>query len=122
MRRTISPLRCSCRKPTSARRDLLKKALNIEGDAQGIAHVTHMLKSLHSDPLTPKLGEVLSPALLPVGENDPMGSKASEIVFAAVPSGRAEILRVPGKGHWLQLEAVDPIVGLLDSWLARFDL
>ena len=87
----------------------------IEGDDQGIAHVTHMLKSLHSDPLTPKLGEVLSPALLPVGENDPMGSKASEIVFAAVPSGRAEILRVPEAGHYPDLEDPEAFARLLRS-------
>lgn len=99
-----------------------KATQEIEGDAQGIAHVTRMLKSLHSDPLTPKLGEVRCPALLAVGEKDPMGPKASEIVFAALPPGRAEILRVPDKGHWLQVEAVDPLVDMLDGWLARFEL
>ncbi len=36
----------------------------IEGDDQGIAHVTHMLKSLHSDPLTPKFA---APSRLPLG-------------------------------------------------------
>ena len=99
-----------------------KATQEIQGDAQGIAHVTRMLKSLHSDPLTPRLRDVRCPALLAVGEKDPMGPKASEIVFAALPPGHAEILRVPGKGHWLQLEAVDVLTGALDGWIERFDL
>ena len=94
----------------------------INGDAKGIAHVTRMLKSLYTDPLTPKLGGIQCPALMTVGEKDPMGPKASEIVYAAMPAGRAELLRVPDKGHWLQLEAVDPIVGALDAWLNKFEL
>ena len=99
-----------------------KSTRQIVGDAQGIAHVTRMLKSLYSDPLTPKLGEIRCPALITVGEKDPMGSKASEIVHAAMPMGRAELLRVPDKGHWLQLEAVDEVVAALDPWLRKFDL
>ena len=94
----------------------------IIGDAQGIAHVTRMLKSLFTDPLTPKLADIQCPALMTVGEKDPMGPKASEIVHAAMPAGRAELLRVPDKGHWLQLEAVEPVVAALDAWLAEFEL
>jgi 3-oxoadipate enol-lactonase len=99
-----------------------KSEKEILGDAQGIAHVTRMLKSLHSDPLTPKLRDIECPALMAVGEKDPMGPKASEIVFDAMPAGRALLLRVPEKGHWLQLEAVDPVVAALDGWLDRFEL
>ena len=99
-----------------------KSTKKIAGDAQGIAHVTRMLKSLYSDPLTPKLGEIRCPALMTVGEKDPMGPKASEIVHAAMPAGRAELLRVPDKGHWLQLEAVDEIISSLDQWLEKFEL
>jgi pimeloyl-ACP methyl ester carboxylesterase len=57
-----------------------------------------------------------------VGEKDPMGPKASEIVHTAMPKGRAELLRVPDKGHWLQLEAVDDVVAALDQWLEKFEL
>jgi 3-oxoadipate enol-lactonase len=99
-----------------------KSAKEIEGDAQGIAHVTRMLKSLYTDPLTPKLSDVRCPALMTVGEKDPMGPKASEIVHAAMPTGRAALLRVPGKGHWLQLEALEAIVATLDAWLDEFEL
>ena len=81
-----------------------------------------MLKSLFTDPLTPKLGDIRCPALLAVGENDPMGSKASEIVYDALPAGSAELLRLPEKGHWLQLEAVDDIVAALELWLAKHAL
>ena len=99
-----------------------KATKQITGDAQGIAHVTRMLKSLHSDPLTPRLREIRCPALMAVGEKDPMGPKASEIVHDAMPAGRAELLRVPDKGHWLQLEAVEAVVAALDAWLDKFDL
>jgi pimeloyl-ACP methyl ester carboxylesterase len=99
-----------------------KSKKEIIGDAQGIAHVTRMLKSLYSDPLTPKLSEIVCPALMTVGEKDPMGPKASEIVYGAMPSGRAELLQVPDKGHWLQLEAVDDVVAALDGWLRKFEL
>ena len=99
-----------------------KSTKKIAGDAQGIAHVTRMLKSLYSDPLTPKLGDIRCPALMTVGDKDPMGPKASEIVHAAMPEGRAELLTVPDKGHWLQLEAVDDLVAALDQWLEKFEL
>ena len=99
-----------------------KSTKQIAGDAEGIAHVTRMLKSLYSDPLTPKLAEIRCPALMTVGEKDPMGPKASEIVHAAMPKGRAELLRVPNKGHWLQLEAVDDVVAAIDPWLKKFEL
>ena len=81
-----------------------------------------MLKSLYSDPLTPMLKFISCPALMAVSEKDPMGSKASEIVRGAMPSGRAELLRVPEKGHWLQLEAVEEVVAALDGWLKKFEL
>ena len=61
-------------------------------------------------------------SLMTVGEKDPMGPKASEIVHAAMPRGRAELLSVPDKGHWLQLEAVEDIISALDQWLEKFEL
>lgn len=93
----------------------------IAGDAQGIANVTRMLKSLYSDPLTPRLGELRCPVLIAVGEQDPMGPKASEIILGAVPTGRGELLRVPDKGHWLHIEAVEDLVVALDRWLQKFE-
>ena len=94
----------------------------IAGDAQGIAHVTRMLKSLFDDPLTPKLGEISCPALLLVGEKDPMGPKASEIIRNALPPENTDFESIPDKGHWLQLEAPDEVISSLDAWLARFEL
>jgi 3-oxoadipate enol-lactonase len=99
-----------------------RSSKEILGDAQGIAEVTRMLKSLYRDPLTPRLGEIQCPALMAVGEKDPMGPKASEIVHDAMPAGRAELLRIPEKGHWLQLEAVESLVAALDDWLVKFEI
>jgi pimeloyl-ACP methyl ester carboxylesterase len=99
-----------------------KSKKKIRGDAQGISRVTRMLKSLYHDPLTPKLVGMACPVLVIVGEKDPMGPKASEILHAALPSGRTEFLSIPEGGHWLHVEAVDSIVAALDTWLAKNDL
>jgi pimeloyl-ACP methyl ester carboxylesterase len=73
-------------------------------------------------PLTPKLAALEIPVLLLVGEQDPMGSKASELLLAALPEGRAELHRFAGRGHWLHVEAVDEVVAVLDEWLERNSL
>ena len=92
----------------------------IEGDAQGIAWVTRTLKSLHGDPLTPKLATIACPALLLVGSEDPMGPKASEIIAQALPDAALHVL--PGLGHWTHVEAPDAVLAALDPWLARHGL
>ena len=88
----------------------------ISGDAQGIAHVTRTLKSLNTDALTPKLGAVDCAVLLLVGEKDPMGPRASEIIRDALPEGRARFELVPGRGHWLHVEAPDVVMDAVDRW------
>ena len=90
----------------------------IEGDAQGICHVTRTLKSLHADPLTPKLATITCPVLLVVGENDPMGPRASELIAAALPGGAATLDVVPDAGHWIHVEAAERVLASLDGWLA----
>jgi pimeloyl-ACP methyl ester carboxylesterase len=94
----------------------------LQGDAQGVSHVTRMLRSLHDDPLTPTLAALACPALLLVGEEDPMGPRASELLHAALPAGLGDLQRVAGRGHWLHVDAVDAVVGALDAWLARHAL
>ena len=80
--------------------------------------MTRMLKTLHSDPLTDQLTGIACPALLLVGEKDPMGPRASERIAQALPAGAGTLEVVPGCGHWIHLEAPDAIVSALDSWLA----
>ncbi|MEE9608810.1 MAG: alpha/beta fold hydrolase [Myxococcota bacterium] len=93
-----------------------KSRRRIHGDAGGIARVARTLQSLHADPLTPKLPELGSPALLLVGENDPMGPKASAAIAAQLPDATLEI--VPGCGHWLHVEAPDVVIRAYDGWTA----
>ncbi len=88
------------------------------GDAQGIAHVTRTLKSLHSDPLTPKLAHLTCPTLLLVGEKDPMGPKASQIIREMLPTEAARLEVIPDRGHWLHVEAPELVVSALDGWIA----
>ncbi len=89
----------------------------IRGDAAGIAHVTRTLKSLFADPLTPRLPELRIPALLVVGEKDPMGPKASEIIGDRLSGSVLHVL--PGLGHWTHLEAPEKLLEALDHWLDR---
>ena len=89
----------------------------IRGNAAGIAHVTRTLKSLFTDPLTPKLAGLSIPGLLLVGEKDPMGPKASEIIRDHVSGSLLHIL--PGLGHWTHLEAPEKLIESLDHWLPQ---
>ena len=91
----------------------------IRGDARGIAQVTRALKELYTDPLTPKLGAIRCPALLLVGSEDPMGPKASENIAAELPHAKLEVL--PGRGHWIHVEAPDALVAALDRWREAAD-
>ncbi|MFQ5699065.1 MAG: alpha/beta fold hydrolase [Myxococcota bacterium] len=90
---------------------------SIEGDARGIAHVTRTLKSLYDDPLTPALAHLACPALLVVGEKDPMGPRASESILEAMPPGRGTLKVIPSCGHWVHVEAPDVILEALDRGL-----
>jgi pimeloyl-ACP methyl ester carboxylesterase len=85
----------------------------IEGDARGMAAITRALASLHESPLTPALRDVRCPTLLLVGDRDPMGPAASEIIQRAIPGSTLEV--IPG-GHWLHVEAPERV---LES-IARF--
>ncbi len=89
----------------------------VSGDAQGIAHVTRTLKSLHEDPLTPKLAKIRCPALLVVGEKDPMGPKASAIIAARLLDSHLEV--VPDCGHWVHVESPEAVLKAFDSWAHR---
>ncbi len=90
----------------------------IAGDAQGIAHVTRMLKSLYSDPLTDRLAAVTCPVLLLVGADDPMGPKASEIIRDALPDGLAHLERIPDRGHWVHVEDPKTVARAIARWRA----
>ena len=89
----------------------------VVGDPVGIAAVTRTLKSLHSDPLTPKLDAIACPTLLLVGENDPMGPHASEIISHSLRKGLATLEVLPGCGHWIHVEAADAVIDAVDRWL-----
>jgi 3-oxoadipate enol-lactonase len=92
----------------------------VTGDAQGIAHVTRTLASLYEEPLTPRLSEIRCPALLIVGEKDPMGPKASAIIADRLPDAQLEV--VAGCGHWVHVEQPEVLLEAFDSWVARVSL
>ncbi|MDX2380633.1 MAG: alpha/beta fold hydrolase [Acidimicrobiia bacterium] len=93
------------------------KQRRIRGDAIGIAEVTRTLEALHTDPLTPRLAEVECPALLVVGEHDPMGVRATEIVANAISDSTVEF--VDGVGHWVHVQQPAAVLTAYDEWSGR---
>lgn len=93
-----------------------KSKKKIAGDGVGIAHVTRTLKSLFDDPLTPQLEQIACPVLLLVGEKDPMGPRASEIIAAKLADAELEV--VAGCGHWVHVEQPDVTLRAFDGWMA----
>jgi pimeloyl-ACP methyl ester carboxylesterase len=92
----------------------------LRGDAPGLAHVTRCLASLAADPLTPRLAAIACPALLVVGEKDPMGAGASVIIQRHLREATLEV--VPECGHWLHVDAADALLAALDRFLATHAL
>ncbi len=91
----------------------------LDGDAKGIAAVTRVLKSLHEAPLTPRLAEIRCPALLVVGDRDPMGPKASSILADALPG--AQLVTVPDCGHWVHVAKPEVVLEAIDGFLPRLE-
>lgn len=89
----------------------------VQGDASAIAAVTRALESLWQDPLTPALHRITCPVLLLVGEKDPMGARASEIIAKELVDAELEV--VPDCGHWIQLEAPETLLRAYDRWVAK---
>ncbi len=86
----------------------------IRGDGRGMAAVTRCLASLRGDPLTPKLAALTCSGLLVVGDEDPMGPKASELLRGAIP--RAALVVLPGLGHWTHVEATERVAQAIAQW------
>jgi pimeloyl-ACP methyl ester carboxylesterase len=87
----------------------------LRGEARGLAHVTRCLESLAHDPLTPRLGSVACPALLVVGDRDPMGAGASVIIQRHLPGSTLEV--IPGSGHWVHVDAPEALLAAIDCFL-----
>ncbi|MBW2279998.1 MAG: alpha/beta hydrolase [Deltaproteobacteria bacterium] len=92
-----------------------KSKRRVTGDANAISAVTRTLASLYTDPLTPKLESLDCPVLLLVGEKDPMGPRASEIIAEALPDSTLQVL--PGCGHWIHVEASDEVRAAAAAWI-----
>jgi pimeloyl-ACP methyl ester carboxylesterase len=66
--------------------------------------------------LAVQLAPLGKPALLVVGERDPVSRKACEGLAGALPG--AALVVVPGAGHVVNLEAREPVNDALARWLA----
>ncbi len=94
-----------------------RSSREVRGDAAGIAHLTRTLRSLWDDPLTPELRRIDCPVLLVVGEQDPMGPKASSLIADALPDSTLRVL--PGVGHWSHVESPDEVGEALRTFSTR---
>lgn len=65
-----------------------------------------------------RLGEITAPALIVWGEQDPYIPPRFADGYAALLGGEAELLRLPGAGHWPWIdrpEAIERIAAFLDA-------
>jgi len=70
--------------------------------AATFASVARAMARLHTEPLTPRLGEIRCPTLVIVGERDALGVGGSVIIQRSIAGARLEI--VPERGHGIFVE------------------
>jgi pimeloyl-ACP methyl ester carboxylesterase len=56
--------------------------------------------------------------LLIVGENDPMGPRASAIIAEQLPAADLVVV-VPGCGHWVHVDQPAAVLEAFDRWTPR---
>jgi pimeloyl-ACP methyl ester carboxylesterase len=72
-------------------------------DPRGFANAARAMAGLRAEPLDPELGRVNAPTLAIAAERDSLcPPRAAEIVAAAIPNARVEVLA--GSGHQVELE------------------
>lgn len=86
-------------------------------DGKGIVPVIEAMRSLNTDPLTPRLGEIRVPTLIIVGDNDLLGVGGSVILSRNIAGSELEI--VPGRGHGIYYEDPQWFSTRLGEFLAR---
>lgn len=89
-------------------------------DPRGFANGCRAMARLHTAPLDPELGLVQAPTLVIAAERDRLcPPRAAEIVAAAVPGARVEVLA--GSGHQVALERPAELSRAILSFLAEDD-
>ena len=48
-----------------------------------------------------------------------MGPRASELIAHALPRGTTTLKVLPGRGHWIHVEAADAVLDAIDEWLPK---
>jgi pimeloyl-ACP methyl ester carboxylesterase len=80
----------------------VRDARAVPPDGAGFAHVARAIGAMHEAPLTPELARIRAPALVVVGERDPLGVGGSVIIhraLAARPNAVAHLAVLPGLRH-----------------------
>jgi pimeloyl-ACP methyl ester carboxylesterase len=89
-------------------------------DPRGFASACRAMARLCAEPLDPELGRVRAPTLAIAAERDTLcPPRAAEIIAAAVPGARVEVLA--GAGHQVELERPAELSRAVISFLAEED-
>jgi pimeloyl-ACP methyl ester carboxylesterase len=86
-------------------------------EGPGFARVARAMGLLHTAPITAELAGVRCPALVVVGEKDPLGVGGSVIISRRLPHARLEI--VPERGHSIFREDAQGFARLVLGFLAE---
>lgn len=88
-------------------------------DPRTFASVARAMASLHTAPLTPRLGAIHCPVRVVVGDKDFLGVGGSVILHRALAG--SELAIVPDRGHGIFLEDPVGFNALVGGFLARCD-
>lgn len=83
----------------------------------GFAPVAEAMRTLHTDPLTDRLGEIATPTLIVVGDKDFLGVGGSVILDRGIADSELHI--VPGRRHGFFGEQPDEFAAILRPFLER---
>jgi 3-oxoadipate enol-lactonase len=87
-------------------------------DPRGFANGCEAMARLQAEPLDPELGAVRAPTLAIAAERDSLcPPRASEIIAAAIPGARVEV--IPGSGHQIEVERPAELSRAILSFLAQ---
>lgn len=86
-------------------------------DPRGFANACRAMSALRAQPLDPDLGRVRAPTLVLAAERDPLcPPRAGEIIAAAIPGARLEVL--PGSGHQVEVERPEELSRAILTFLS----
>lgn len=85
-----------------------------DGDGGALTEIARLLRGLHDDPLTPRLGEIRCPTLVLAGERDAAGMAAATLVAQRIPG--ATLRQVAAAGESPHVDAPAAVLAEIRSF------